>query len=139
MSTCLRRIRVSRTCTRAACPLYLRPAGCKLNRLNLVAGDYAAACLQAARDCGTEALDLWTLMQKDGQVRGLLGDPLCVAPSGQDSCPLPQLNQRAGVGGGSTEAPGHPSPTPLAPAGGPAPDTEQSKGLLGKDSRSKSC
>ncbi|XP_047701225.1 isoamyl acetate-hydrolyzing esterase 1 homolog isoform X2 [Prionailurus viverrinus] len=45
--------------------------GCKLNRLNLVVGEYAGACLQVARDCGTDVLDLWTLMQKDGQVQGL--------------------------------------------------------------------
>uniref|UniRef100_A0A8C3WLD1 1-alkyl-2-acetylglycerophosphocholine esterase n=1 Tax=Catagonus wagneri TaxID=51154 RepID=A0A8C3WLD1_9CETA len=38
--------------------------GCKLNRLNLVVGEYARACLQVAQDCGTDALDLWTLMQK---------------------------------------------------------------------------
>ncbi|KAF4016615.1 hypothetical protein G4228_008200 [Cervus hanglu yarkandensis] len=42
--------------------------GCKLNRLNSVVGEYARACLQVAQDCGAEALDLWTLMQKDGQV-----------------------------------------------------------------------
>uniref|UniRef100_A0ABI7VQU5 Isoamyl acetate-hydrolyzing esterase 1 homolog n=1 Tax=Felis catus TaxID=9685 RepID=A0ABI7VQU5_FELCA len=41
--------------------------GCKLNRLNLVVGEYADACLQVARACGTDVLDLWTLMQKDGQ------------------------------------------------------------------------
>ncbi|XP_036191283.1 isoamyl acetate-hydrolyzing esterase 1 homolog isoform X2 [Myotis myotis] len=41
--------------------------GCKLNRLNVVVGEYASACLQVARDCGTDVLDLWTLMQKDGQ------------------------------------------------------------------------
>ncbi|XP_041495335.1 isoamyl acetate-hydrolyzing esterase 1 homolog isoform X1 [Microtus oregoni] len=42
--------------------------GCKLNRLNAVVGEYANACVQAARDCGTDVLDLWTLMQKDNQV-----------------------------------------------------------------------
>ncbi|XP_037054062.1 isoamyl acetate-hydrolyzing esterase 1 homolog isoform X2 [Peromyscus leucopus] len=41
--------------------------GCKLNRLNSVAGEYANACLTVARDCGTDVLDLWTLMQKDKQ------------------------------------------------------------------------
>ncbi|XP_060042996.1 isoamyl acetate-hydrolyzing esterase 1 homolog isoform X2 [Erinaceus europaeus] len=41
--------------------------GCKLNRLNAVVGEYASACLQVAQDCGTDALDLWTLMQKDSQ------------------------------------------------------------------------
>ncbi|KAI2522368.1 IAH1 isoform 10, partial [Pan troglodytes] len=37
--------------------------GCKLNRLNSVVGEYANACLQVAQDCGTDVLDLWTLMQ----------------------------------------------------------------------------
>uniref|UniRef100_A0AAA9SDL8 Isoamyl acetate-hydrolyzing esterase 1 homolog n=1 Tax=Bos taurus TaxID=9913 RepID=A0AAA9SDL8_BOVIN len=41
--------------------------GCKLNRLNSVVGEYARACLQVAQDCGADALDLWSLMQKDGQ------------------------------------------------------------------------
>ena len=47
---------------------FLVSIGCKLNRLNSVVGEYARACLQVAQDCGAEALDLWTLMQKDGQV-----------------------------------------------------------------------
>ncbi|KAG8512413.1 Isoamyl acetate-hydrolyzing esterase 1, partial [Galemys pyrenaicus] len=42
-----------------------RLQGCKLNRLNSVVGEYASACLQVAQDCGTDALDLWTLMQRD--------------------------------------------------------------------------
>ncbi|XP_053290196.1 isoamyl acetate-hydrolyzing esterase 1 homolog [Pleuronectes platessa] len=41
--------------------------GCPLNRDNSVAGQYAQACVQAAGQCGTDVLDLWTLMQKDGQ------------------------------------------------------------------------
>ncbi|KAK2891824.1 hypothetical protein Q8A73_017489 [Channa argus] len=41
--------------------------GCPLNRHNSVAGQYAQACVQAAHQCGTDVLDLWTLMQKDGQ------------------------------------------------------------------------
>ncbi|XP_049597439.1 isoamyl acetate-hydrolyzing esterase 1 homolog [Syngnathus scovelli] len=41
--------------------------GCPLNRLNSVAGEYAQACVQAASQCGVDVLDLWTLMQKDGQ------------------------------------------------------------------------
>ena len=44
-------------------------AGSPLNRLNSVAGQYAQACVQAAGQCGADILDLWTLMQKDGQVR----------------------------------------------------------------------
>ncbi|XP_069462099.1 isoamyl acetate-hydrolyzing esterase 1 homolog isoform X2 [Ambystoma mexicanum] len=41
--------------------------GYKLNRTNSLAGDYAKACVQVASSCGTEVLDLWTLMQKDNQ------------------------------------------------------------------------
>ncbi len=43
-------------------------SGCPLNRHNSVAGVYAQACVQAAGQCGADVLDLWTLMQKDGQV-----------------------------------------------------------------------
>lgn len=46
--------------------LYL--SGSALNRLNSVAGQYAQACVQAAGQSGVDVLDLWTLMQKDGQV-----------------------------------------------------------------------
>ncbi|CAL8286990.1 unnamed protein product [Lota lota] len=41
--------------------------GFPLNRHNSVAGRYAQACVEAAGQCGVEVLDLWTLMQKDGQ------------------------------------------------------------------------
>ncbi|RVE57267.1 hypothetical protein OJAV_G00214550 [Oryzias javanicus] len=41
--------------------------GCPLNRLNSTAGQYAQACVLAAAQCGSDVLDLWTLMQKDGQ------------------------------------------------------------------------
>ncbi|KAM4723490.1 isoamyl acetate-hydrolyzing esterase 1 homolog [Anableps anableps] len=41
--------------------------GSPLNRHNSVAGQYAQACVQAAGQCGSDVLDLWTLMQKDGQ------------------------------------------------------------------------
>ncbi|XP_068436328.1 isoamyl acetate-hydrolyzing esterase 1 homolog isoform X2 [Clinocottus analis] len=41
--------------------------GCPLNRNNSAAGRYAEACVQVAGQCGAVALDLWTLMQKDGQ------------------------------------------------------------------------
>ncbi|KAJ8290524.1 hypothetical protein GJAV_G00014010 [Gymnothorax javanicus] len=41
--------------------------GCPLNRLNVVTGQYADACVQIAGQYGVEVLDLWTLMQKDGQ------------------------------------------------------------------------
>ncbi|XP_037669402.1 isoamyl acetate-hydrolyzing esterase 1 homolog isoform X2 [Choloepus didactylus] len=59
--------------------------GCKLNRLNLVVGEYASACLQVARDCGTEVLDLWTLMQKDSQdFSSYLSDGLHLSPKGNE-------------------------------------------------------
>ncbi|XP_072263647.1 isoamyl acetate-hydrolyzing esterase 1 homolog [Pyxicephalus adspersus] len=41
--------------------------GYKLNRLNAIAGEYAKACIRVGQDCGTEVLDLWTLMQDGGQ------------------------------------------------------------------------
>lgn len=41
--------------------------GCPLNRHNAVAGQYAEACVRAAGQLGADVLDLWTLMQKDGQ------------------------------------------------------------------------
>ncbi|XP_012678299.1 isoamyl acetate-hydrolyzing esterase 1 homolog [Clupea harengus] len=41
--------------------------GCALNRTNAVAGQYAQACVRSASQCGADVLDLWTLMQKDGQ------------------------------------------------------------------------
>ena len=75
----------SRACTEAStwvCWLHLDflfSTGCKLNRLNSVVGEYARACLQVAQDCGADALDLWTLMQKDGQVQWCArswGDPV---------------------------------------------------------------
>jgi len=37
-----------------------------------VAGQYAQACVQAAGQSGVDVLDLWTLMQKDGQVTHML-------------------------------------------------------------------
>ncbi|XP_026165557.1 isoamyl acetate-hydrolyzing esterase 1 homolog [Mastacembelus armatus] len=41
--------------------------GYPLNRHNSVAGQYAQACVQTAAQCGSDVLDLWTLMQKGGQ------------------------------------------------------------------------
>ncbi|XP_075413239.1 isoamyl acetate-hydrolyzing esterase 1 homolog isoform X2 [Tenrec ecaudatus] len=59
--------------------------GCKLNRLNLVTGEYAKACLQAAQDCGTDVLDLWTLMQEDNQdFSSYLSDGLHLSPKGNE-------------------------------------------------------
>uniref|UniRef100_A0A673LYI6 Isoamyl acetate-hydrolyzing esterase 1 homolog n=1 Tax=Sinocyclocheilus rhinocerous TaxID=307959 RepID=A0A673LYI6_9TELE len=49
--------------------------GSALNRLNSVAGQYAQACVQAAGQSGVDVLDLWTLMQKDGQVTHMLAKP----------------------------------------------------------------
>lgn len=48
--------------------LILVISGWTLNRLNSVVGQYAQACVQAAAQCGTDVLDLWSLMQKDCQV-----------------------------------------------------------------------
>lgn len=95
--------------------------GCKLNRLNSVVGEYAGACVQVARDCGVDVLDLWTLMQKDTQVRGWLGPqgehkPTDGTPalSRHDPCHCHHLNQKARVGGDP-----FPSPVPrLYPAAG---------------------
>lgn len=62
-----------------------RAQGCKLNRLNSVVGEYASACLQVAQDCGTDALDLWTLMQKDSQdFSSYLSDGLHLSPKGNE-------------------------------------------------------
>ncbi|CAK6434846.1 unnamed protein product [Pipistrellus nathusii] len=59
--------------------------GCKLNRLNVVVGEYASACLQVALDCGTDVLDLWALMQKDGQdFAPYLSDGLHLSPRGNE-------------------------------------------------------
>ncbi|XP_026868669.1 isoamyl acetate-hydrolyzing esterase 1 homolog [Electrophorus electricus] len=41
--------------------------GSSLNRLNSVTGQYAQACVQTASHCGVDVLDLWSLMQKDGE------------------------------------------------------------------------
>lgn len=60
--------------------------GCPLNRLNSVAGQYAQACVQAAGQCGTDVLDLWTLMQKDGQVGSNLTDLLISAVKANSLC-----------------------------------------------------
>ncbi|KAM9201011.1 isoamyl acetate-hydrolyzing esterase 1 homolog isoform 1-T1 [Dugong dugon] len=59
--------------------------GCKLNRLNFVVGEYASACLKVAQDCGTDVLDLWTLMQKDNQdFSSYLSDGLHLSPEGNE-------------------------------------------------------
>ncbi|KAL1783645.1 isoamyl acetate-hydrolyzing esterase 1-like [Sigmodon hispidus] len=59
--------------------------GCKLNRLNSVVGEYAKACVKVAGDCGTDVLDLWTLMQKDNQdFSPYLSDGLHLSPVGNE-------------------------------------------------------
>ncbi|XP_064151090.1 isoamyl acetate-hydrolyzing esterase 1 homolog isoform X3 [Loxodonta africana] len=61
--------------------------GCKLNRLNSVVGEYASACLQVAQDCGTDVLDLWTLMQKDSQLLDLATLPIATGKGRQKEQP----------------------------------------------------
>ncbi|CAB1334969.1 unnamed protein product [Coregonus sp. 'balchen'] len=62
---------------------HLGSVGSALNRLNSVAGQYAQACVQAAGQCGADVLDLWTLMQKDGQdFTGYLSDGLHLSEKG---------------------------------------------------------
>ncbi|XP_003464983.2 isoamyl acetate-hydrolyzing esterase 1 homolog isoform X2 [Cavia porcellus] len=59
--------------------------GHRLNRKNEVAGKYARACAQVAQDCGTDVLDLWTLMQEDNQdTSAFLSDGLHLSPKGND-------------------------------------------------------
>ncbi|XP_063646197.1 isoamyl acetate-hydrolyzing esterase 1 homolog isoform X4 [Pan troglodytes] len=58
--------------------------GCKLNRLNSVVGEYANACLQVAQDCGTDVLDLWTLMQDSQDFSSYLSDGLHLSPKGNE-------------------------------------------------------
>ncbi|KAK1170241.1 hypothetical protein AOXY_G7045 [Acipenser oxyrinchus oxyrinchus] len=59
--------------------------GCALNRLNAVTGQYAQACVQVAAECGTEVLDLWTLMQKNGQeFSSYLSDGLHLSDKGNE-------------------------------------------------------
>ncbi|XP_005404453.2 PREDICTED: isoamyl acetate-hydrolyzing esterase 1 homolog [Chinchilla lanigera] len=59
--------------------------GHRLNRRNSVAGEYARACAQVARDYGTEVLDLWTSMQEDNQdFSTYLSDGLHLSPKGSD-------------------------------------------------------
>ncbi|XP_058524278.1 isoamyl acetate-hydrolyzing esterase 1 homolog isoform X3 [Ochotona princeps] len=57
--------------------------GCRLNRRNTVVGEYASACVRVAQDCGADVLDLWALMQKDGQdFSAYLSDGLHLSPKG---------------------------------------------------------
>ncbi|XP_012977400.1 isoamyl acetate-hydrolyzing esterase 1 homolog isoform X1 [Mesocricetus auratus] len=79
-------LKASRSCSRlASLGSWRRRDGCKLNRLNSIVGEYANACLQVARDCGTDVLDLWTLMQKDNQdFSPYLSDGLHLSPKGNE-------------------------------------------------------
>ncbi|XP_048209392.1 isoamyl acetate-hydrolyzing esterase 1 homolog [Perognathus longimembris pacificus] len=57
--------------------------GHRLNRRNSTVGEYARACVRVARACGTDVLDLWTLMQKDGEdFATYLSDGLHLSPKG---------------------------------------------------------
>ncbi|XP_074009605.1 isoamyl acetate-hydrolyzing esterase 1 homolog [Numenius arquata] len=56
--------------------------GDKLNRRNATTGEYAQACVQVARDCGTDVLDLWTLMQKNQDFSSYLSDGLHLSAKG---------------------------------------------------------
>uniref|UniRef100_A0A8V0XG31 Isoamyl acetate-hydrolyzing esterase 1 homolog n=1 Tax=Gallus gallus TaxID=9031 RepID=A0A8V0XG31_CHICK len=58
--------------------------GDKLNRRNATTGEYAQACVQVARDCGTDVLDLWTLMQKDQDFSCYLSDGLHLSMKGNN-------------------------------------------------------
>ncbi|KAM6082864.1 isoamyl acetate-hydrolyzing esterase 1 homolog [Chlamydotis macqueenii] len=54
----------------------------KLNRRNATTGEYAQACVQVARECGTDVLDLWTLMQKNQDFSSYLSDGLHLSTKG---------------------------------------------------------
>ncbi|XP_002197827.5 isoamyl acetate-hydrolyzing esterase 1 homolog [Taeniopygia guttata] len=56
--------------------------GDKLNRCNATTGQYAQACVQVARECGTDVLDLWTLMQKNQDFSSYLSDGLHLSTKG---------------------------------------------------------
>ncbi|KAF4790477.1 Cleavage and polyadenylation specificity factor subunit 3 [Turdus rufiventris] len=56
--------------------------GEKLNRCNATTGQYAQACVQVARECSTDVLDLWTLMQKNQDFSSYLSDGLHLSPKG---------------------------------------------------------
>ncbi|XP_008640085.1 PREDICTED: isoamyl acetate-hydrolyzing esterase 1 homolog [Corvus brachyrhynchos] len=56
--------------------------GDKLTRCNATTGQYAQACVQVARECGTDVLDLWTLMQKNQDFSSYLSDGLHLSTKG---------------------------------------------------------
>ncbi|XP_073481454.1 isoamyl acetate-hydrolyzing esterase 1 homolog [Aquarana catesbeiana] len=75
--------------------------GYKLNRLNSIAEEYAKACVCVGQDCGTEVLDLWTLMQEGGQDYTVyLSDGLHLSDKGNEfleSKLWPILEQKLGA------------------------------------------
>ncbi|NXA37288.1 IAH1 esterase, partial [Eudromia elegans] len=58
--------------------------GDKLNRRSSTTGEYAKACVQVAKDCGTGVVDLWTLMQKNQDYSCYLSDGLHLSPEGNN-------------------------------------------------------
>ncbi|NXN94269.1 IAH1 esterase, partial [Rhinopomastus cyanomelas] len=56
--------------------------GYELNRRNATTGEYAQACVQVARACGTDVLDLWTLMQENQDFSSYLSDGLHLSTKG---------------------------------------------------------
>ncbi|NXC39409.1 IAH1 esterase, partial [Penelope pileata] len=58
--------------------------GEQLNRRNATTGQYAQACVRVARACGTDVLDLWTLMQKEQDFSSYLSDGLHLSTKGNN-------------------------------------------------------
>ncbi|KFP26684.1 Isoamyl acetate-hydrolyzing esterase 1, partial [Colius striatus] len=56
--------------------------GDQLNRRNATTGQYAQACARVAQDCGTDVLDLWTLMQRKQDFSSYLSDGLHLSREG---------------------------------------------------------
>ncbi|NXX80188.1 IAH1 esterase, partial [Urocolius indicus] len=56
--------------------------GQRLNRRNATTGEYAQACARVAQDCGTDVLDLWTLMQRKQDFSSYLSDGLHLSREG---------------------------------------------------------
>ncbi|XP_053142539.1 isoamyl acetate-hydrolyzing esterase 1 homolog isoform X3 [Hemicordylus capensis] len=58
--------------------------GEKLNRLNIITGEYAKACVKVAGDCGTDVIDLWTLIQENKDFSCYLSDGLHLSTEGNN-------------------------------------------------------
>ncbi|XP_019376277.1 PREDICTED: isoamyl acetate-hydrolyzing esterase 1 homolog isoform X1 [Gavialis gangeticus] len=58
--------------------------GDKLNRLNSTTGEYAKTCVQVAKECGTDVIDLWTLMQRNKDFSSYLSDGLHLSAEGNN-------------------------------------------------------